>query len=99
MLKQATYDVERKQFNTVESTPGSKGSDGKLQFTINIDRTSEDDPVSDASVFRRSLEALSVDPDFRKALAHGYSETPWVDGQVLIDQFDPAQRLARGAGR
>ncbi|RZI93600.1 MAG: glycosyltransferase, partial [Microbacterium sp.] len=32
---------------------------------------------------------------FRKALAHGYSETPWVDGQVLIDQFDPAQRLAR----
>jgi Tfp pilus assembly PilM family ATPase len=31
------------QFNTVETQPGARDGAGKLQFTINIDRTSEDD--------------------------------------------------------
>lgn len=31
----------------------------------------------------------------RHALAHGYAGADWVDGQVFIDSFDPAQRLAR----
>lgn len=31
----------------------------------------------------------------RHALTHGYSGEDWLDGQVYIDSFDPAQKLAR----
>jgi hypothetical protein len=41
--------------------------DGLARFLVQRLAAADDDPVTDACVFRRSLEALSVDPDFRKA--------------------------------
>lgn len=32
---------------------------------------------------------------FRLALAHGYAKGNWVEPQIFIDEYDPAQRLAR----
>ena len=34
-------------YNNVTATPGNRDTKGKLQFTVNIDRTAEDDEPTD----------------------------------------------------